>query len=222
MRWSQGVWSEHRITEAVNDTGMYAALAYGPSGVAPSDDIREHELYFERLEDAGLGHIKRPDLLVFRAADMGTVNQAVDALGGSQELPFVSEDDARMRAIQSLALIGVECENSPWRAAQMPDYGRPLRPMRRLQGKLGLPRSAVLPTVIVKHEDRGPLRAWQEANGLPVHIWHVFYDMAFGIAFDDVERLIESGRIEPTEQTFQAPGGPTSKKVIFKIYHHHA
>lgn len=64
MRWSQGVWSEERLLQAVNDTGRFLAIPYGPSSVAPADDIRAVELYFERLEHAGLGHIKRPDLLI--------------------------------------------------------------------------------------------------------------------------------------------------------------
>lgn len=64
MRWSQGEWSEKRLVEAVNATEMFCCYPYGPSGVAP-ENVREYELYFERLEAAGLGQIKRPDLLIF-------------------------------------------------------------------------------------------------------------------------------------------------------------
>jgi len=52
MRWSQGVWSEERITQAVNQNGEFFAIPYGPSSVAPDDDVRAFELYFERLEIA--------------------------------------------------------------------------------------------------------------------------------------------------------------------------
>ena len=52
MRWSQGVWSEERLTQAVNDTGKYFAIPYRPSGTAPNNDVRAFELYFERLEKA--------------------------------------------------------------------------------------------------------------------------------------------------------------------------
>src|SRR5690606_16052280 len=45
MRWSQGRWSEDRFMEAVNSTGRYFALPYGPSGTAPDDDPRQFELY---------------------------------------------------------------------------------------------------------------------------------------------------------------------------------
>ena len=73
MRWSQGVWSEERLIEAVNATGRYLAIPYGPSGTAPSDDVRAFELYFERLEKAGLGKMKRPDILVFREVEKTVV-----------------------------------------------------------------------------------------------------------------------------------------------------
>lgn len=52
MRWSQGVWSENRLVEAINDSGKYFAIPYGPSGTAPTNDVRAFELYFERLEKA--------------------------------------------------------------------------------------------------------------------------------------------------------------------------
>lgn len=69
MRWSQGVWSEKRIIDAINSTGEFFAVPYGPSGTAPTNDVRAFELYFERLEKAGLGKIKRPDLLIFNKRD---------------------------------------------------------------------------------------------------------------------------------------------------------
>lgn len=61
MRWSQGAWSEMRLKEAINRTAHFYALPYGPSGAAPDHDPRAVELYFLRLEQAGLGKVKRPD-----------------------------------------------------------------------------------------------------------------------------------------------------------------
>jgi len=222
MRWSQGQWSEERLTDAVRATGRYFALPYGPSGTAPDDDIRAFELYFERLEKAGLGKVKRPDLLVFPAAKEQIVGDKIKSLGGVGELPFTPEDDPRMKELLSWAIVAVECENSLWRASKMPDYGVQLKPQRRMQGKLGLKKSAVLPTVIMKEEDRQPLHKWQTTHGLPIHVWHVFYDLAFGIAFSEAERLIREGLIEPTIQVFQAPGGATTQKSIYKFYYHYA
>lgn len=222
MRWSQGQWSEERVVQAVNDTGRYFALPYGPSGTAPEGDVREFELYFERLEKAGLGKMKRPDLLIVRAADKTSVDRIVRDLGGLKELPFTREDDPRMAELITRTVIATECENSLWRAKQMPDYGKELTPQARLGGKQGLKKTAVVPTVILKEEDRKPLKHWQRTHAVPVHIWHVFYDMAFGISLDEAERLITSGQIEETRQVFQAPGGATTKKSIYKIYYHHA
>jgi len=222
MRWSQGVWSEHQLIKAVKARGEYFALPYGPSGVAPDDDVREYELYFERLEAAGLGSIKRPDLLIMRKRDEEKVENILRRLGGAEELPFISEEDDRISQLLRMAIVAVECENSLWRARQMPDFGAELKPQKRLGGQLGLKKSAVLPTVIIKEEDREPLREWQSKRHVPIHIWHAFFDLAFGLPLDRADDLIQSGAIEPTVQVFQAPGGATTKKAIYKFYYHYA
>lgn len=221
MRWSQGVWSEQRLIEAVNEVGEFFAIPYGPSGTAPTDNVRAFELYFERLEAAGLGKIKRPDLLVFPIADKDRVDNQIHQAGGISELPFIPEDDPRIQTLLNLAVIAVECENSLWRAQKMPDFSTPLRPQRRLGGNPGLRKSAVLPTIIVKEEDRAPLREWQNLRCVPIHIWHVFFDLAYGLSFDRTEELIAQNLIQPTVQTFQAPGGATTKKAIYKHYYHY-
>ncbi len=127
-----------------------------------------------------------------------------------------------MQDLLARAVIAVECENSLWRAKQMPDYASPLTPQKRLGGRKGLKKTAVVPTIIIKEEDREPLRSWQARTGVPIHVWHAFFDEAYGISFADAERLLMRGDIEPTQQVFQAPGGATTKKVIYKIYHKHA
>ncbi|MDI6774183.1 MAG: AccI family restriction endonuclease [Verrucomicrobiota bacterium] len=222
MRWSQGVWSEERLTQAVNMTEQYFALPYGPSGTAPDNDPRAFELYFERLEQVGLGKIKRPDLLVCHIENKVKVDSVVRELGGMSELPFTPEDDAKMQHLLGHAVIAVECENSLWRAKQMPDYAVPLTPQKRLGGRLGLKGKAVQPTIMIKEEDREPLRAWQKKRRIPIHIWHVFFDEAHGISLTRAEQLISGGDIEPKKQTYQAPGGATTEKVIYKIYYRHA
>jgi hypothetical protein len=220
MRWSQGVWSEHRLIEAVNDTEEFFAIEYGPSGTAPDDDVRAFELYFERLEKAGLRNIKRPDLLIFNKSERPKIERLVNSFGGKEELPFVPEKD--LEELLSYAILAVECENSLWKSKVMPDYGTPLTPQSRLGGKSGLKKTAVLPTVILKEEDRKSLSGWQDMHDMKIHIWHVFFDQAFGLSFDKANRLIAEGLIEPTAQTFQAPGGATTIKVIYKFYYHYA
>ena len=169
MRWNQGVWSERIVIEAVNETREFYAISYGPSSVAPDNDVHAYELYFERLEQAGLSQLKRPDILIFKKSDAASVDRLVSTLGGEQELPFIPEEDAAMRELLSDAVIAVECENSLWRAGQMPAYGEQLRSMRRLGGKLGLPKNAVFAHC---HIERG--RPWktvrmagQEQNRYP-------------------------------------------------------
>lgn len=137
MRWSQGVWSEERILQAVNDTQEFFALPYGPSGTAPSDDVKAFELYFERLDAAGLGQIKRPDLLIFKRSAREVVEAAVDKIGGIGELPFTPEDNDAMQILLHHAILAVECENSLWKAMLMPDYGAELKPQKGLVANLG-------------------------------------------------------------------------------------
>ena len=200
MRWSQGQWSEERLIQAVGDTHEFFAIPYGPSGTAP-DDPREFELYFERLDAAGLKGMKRPDLLIFRWADRPIVDRAVAEAGGASELPFVPEHATAMRTLLRQAVVAVECENSLWQARKMPDYGSSLTPQKRLNGKPGVKKSAVLPTVIVKEEDRKPLMKWQASAGVRVHVWHVFYDLAYGLSLDDAERLLgEIGHVHVAVQ----------------------
>jgi len=222
MRWSQGQWSEKRIREAVNKTGRYFALPYGPSGVAPEGNVRKHELYFERLEAAGLGKIKRPDLLLFRTSDAKKVAKIINDVGGETELPFIAESDPRIKALLERALMAVECENSLWKAQMMPDFNKELTPQKRLGGRLGLKKAAKLPTVIVKSEDMKPLAKWERANKLPLHIWHVFFDRAYGISFKRIQQLIRQKLIQETAQVFQAPGGATTSKGLYKIYYQYA
>jgi hypothetical protein len=220
MRWSQGVWSENRLIEAVNENGKYYAIPYGPSSTAPTDDVRAFELYFEKLDEAGLGNIKRPDILVFKTSDKHEIKIFLENIGGVQELPFIVEE--KLKPLLKKAVIAVEAENSLWKSKKMPNYTTALSPQRRLGGKLGLKKAAVLPTIIIKEEDRGPLKKWQEQNDIKIHVWHVFYDQAFGISLDESERLFTEGLIEATVQTFQAPGGATTKKAIYKIYYSYA
>lgn len=220
MRWSQGVWAEKRLVAAINKTNQFYAIAYGPSGTAPTDDVRAFELYFERLEHAGLGKIKRPDLLVFKIADKSFVDKFLSSVGGEAELPFITED--KLQDLISKAIIAVECENSLWVAEKMPFYNVPMKAQKRLGGKLGLAKNAALPTVIIKEEDRIPLSKWQEQNKIPIHVWHVLFDRAYGLSFDEAQRLVTDGLILPTEQVFQAPGGATTKKAIYKYYYHYA
>lgn len=242
MRWSQGLWSEKRITEGINQTSKYFALPYGTSSTAPENDVRKYELYFELLDKAGHGNIKRPDLLIFNIKDKPFVQTKIsnidrkykipfifnensdqqEYLVGEQIFPFIHEDDKDVKEILSKAIIAVECENSLWKASLMPDFHAELRPMSRLGGKPGLKKNSVLPTVIIKEEDKLPLVAWQESANVKVHVWHVFFDLAYGLALDEALRLIDTGLIEPSTQTYQAPNGVSTSKTIYKFFYHYA
>ena len=104
----------------------------------------------------------------------------------------------------------------------MPAFDKPLKKQKRLGGKLGLAKSAVVPTIIIKDEDITPLLNWEKSSGVPIHIWHAFFDRAYGIKFEKARSLVKKGLIEATPQVFQAPGGATTTKAIYKIYYHYA
>jgi hypothetical protein len=87
---------------------------------------------------------------------------------------------------------------------------------RHLKGFL---ESAKVPTVIIKDEDLRPLAEWETSFNIPIFIFHVFYDEAYYISLEAARELIDKGVILPTEQTFYAPGGPTTQKHIYKIWY---
>jgi len=156
------------LLDAVNATSKFFAIPYGPSGTAPSNDVKAFELYFEKLEAAGLRNIKRPDLLLFNKDNKTDVDIILKEIGGVEELPFIKEND--LKSLLEKAIIAIECENSLWVAEKMPDYKSELKPQKRLEGKLGLKKSAVLPTIIIKEEDRTPLNLWESKIKIPIHI----------------------------------------------------
>ena len=87
---------------------------------------------------------------------------------------------------------------------------------RELKGFL---ESKKVPTVIIKDEDLAPLMEWESSFNIPIFVFHVFYDQAYCISLQEARELIEAGVIPPTEQTFYAPGGPTTSKAIYKIWY---
>lgn len=224
MRWSQGQWSEALLISAVATTSSLVAIPYGPSSTAPDKDVRETELYFERLDAANPASRKRPDLLIVTKQSFEEIKDRLNTIGGGPpnypELPFAAE--SKLTFLLEKAVLAVECENSLWICKMMPDFNTRPRSMRRLGGKLGLPKGAVLPTVILKDEDRTKLGEWQAEFKIPIHIWHVFYDLGYGTSLDDLENHIALGEVEPSEQHFSNPGGSTKTKVIYKMPHYMA
>lgn len=246
MRFSQGRWAEDILVRTINATDDLRVVPYGPSSVAPSDPY-EMERYFERLDKAGtIG--KRPDLLVLPRDDYESVRPRLDEIGLAN-LPFTPEADLdflRSRAIiaaevenslwvarempdygKSVALIDLTAAprrfKKPEKIAQWETWTKNVQRFcgrsearRHLKGFL---ETAKVPTVIIKDEDLTLLTDWETAFDVPIFIFHVFYDEAYYISFQDACELIESGVIRPTKQTFYAPGGPTTRKYIYKIWY---
>jgi len=95
----------------------------------------------------------------------------------------------------------------PW-SEFWPHFSTPLKPQRRLGGLPGLPKNAVLPTIIIKEEDRKLLAGWQTKRRIPIHIWHVFYDAAYGLSFDRAEEWTHPPVCDlPRRQACPSSGG---------------
>jgi hypothetical protein len=246
MRFSQGRWAEDILVRTINATADFRAIPYGPSSVAPSEP-REMERYFERLDKAGaIG--KQPDLLILSRSDYAAIRSQLEQIGISN-LPFTPEADLnflRSRAIiavevenslwvaRSMPDYGQEVKLSELvtlkRRFRKPEsierWKRWTKDVRQFisasperEDLKGFLESKKVPTVIIKDEDLGPVVEWESSFNIPILVFHVFYDQAYYISLQEARELIESGVIPPTEQTFYAPGGPTTSKTIYKIWY---
>lgn len=45
----------------------------------------------------------------------------------------------------------------------------------------------------MKDEDTDRRRSWQNEHSVPIHLWHVFHDLAFGIALENAHEVIAEG-----------------------------
>ena len=246
MRFSQGRWAEDIVVRTINATDEFRAVPYGPSSVAPSDPY-EMERYFERLDMAGtIG--KRPDLLVFSRDDYEAIRLRLDEVGVAN-LPFIPESELDFLHSRAIIAVEVEnslwiAREMPDYGKGIPlveliakrrRFRKPekierweawIKNVRRFCERseerkrlMGFMETAKVPTVIIKGEDIEPLREWEATFDVPIFIFHLFYDEAYYISFQDVCELIESGVIFPIQQIFYAPGGPTTRKHIYKIWY---
>jgi len=246
MRFSQGRWAEDIVVRTINATDDLRAVPYGPSSVAPSEP-REMELYFERLDEAGTVG-KRPDLLILPRSDYEAICPRLIEIGMAN-LPFTPEVDLaflRSRALvavevenslwvardmpdygKGIELMRLSAKERRFRGAEnrarwevwtesVRHFCAQSEARQHLKGFL---ESAKVPTVIIKDEDLTPLIEWEANFNTPIFVFHVFYDEAHYISFQEARELIEEGVILPTAQTFYAPGGPTTRKYIYKIWY---
>jgi len=246
MRFSQGRWAEDIVVRTINATEQFRAVPYGPSSVAPSEP-REMELYFERLEKASASG-KRPDLLILGRDDYEAMRPRLDEIG-IVNLPFTPETELDFLHSRAIIAVEVENSLWVAREMPDYDKGIPLTELitrkRRFRKPESITRweawaenvrrycaqsearshlkgfleSAKVPTVIIKDEDLMPLTQWESSFDIPIFVFHVFYDEAYYISLETARELINKGVILPTEQTFYAPSGPTTRKYIFKIWY---
>ena len=219
IKWLQGRWSENILKKTLNDNKDFFSISYGTSGIAPEDPI-EQEKYFELLHDQN--DIKQPDLLVFKRDDFNKIDKLLKSIGGEEKIQFTEEKNSLIQELLEYSFMGIECEQSLWKVSKMKDFNRELTPQKRLDGKLGLPKTAITANIMIKEEDKDRLQNWQKKNDIKIHVWHVFYDKAYGIKLDAAMKLVEDGLIEPTIQVFNEQHGGQTKKIMYKIYNNYA
>lgn len=218
-KWSQRRWAERQIAEAVVRSGRFLPIPFGPNTASSGDDPHTHASYLERLESAGRGDLTRPDLLIAPLAEGGEAEGIVSEAGGSSELPFLDEDDRRLRRLLDLSVLAVAPETTPARAESVVDDPELARSANRTAQRSGSSEKALRPAIVLEHEVMDRLAAWQRANEVPTHIWQVFFDSAFGIRLDRAREVVRSGLAESEKRLFQSPGGALVERTLYEIPH---
>lgn len=171
MRWAQGRWSEEVVIRAINQTGQFGVIPYGPSTVAP-DDPTELEAFFERM-DRLAGEGKRPDVLLYDEATFDWAQRELKSRLGSIE-KAAEMPSAQWRDVIAKARAALEIENSLWVTERMPGFGKPFSRYVRGKNKGRLKPAGIIPTVIVKQEDIPRLQRWQSDYAIPIYVVHIF------------------------------------------------
>jgi hypothetical protein len=246
MRFSQGRWAEDILVRTINATADFRAIPYGTSSVAPSEP-QEMERYFERLDKAGAVG-KQPDLLILPRGEYKAIWPQLREIGLAN-LPFTPEEDLEFLRSRAIVAVEVENSlwvahempdyGKEVKLAELITKARRFRKPESIErwerwtrdvqrfisasperGELkGYLESKKVPTIIIKDEDMAPVIEWENSFNIPIFVFHVFYDQAYYISLQEARELIEAGVILPTEQTFYAPGGPTTSKAIYKIWY---
>jgi hypothetical protein len=213
MRWSQGRWAEELVQSAFEKEDTFRVVPYGPSSVAPTEP-EKLESYFEMLRNVNIVG-KRPDFLILHKRSYEQIQDDLNRIQLSN-IPFTSDD--QLEFLISKAIAAAEVETSLWVASEMPDYGKG-KPLQNDPTIVTFKKRQKAPTIIIKEEDIEPLKEWQKYHKIPVYIFHLFYDLAYFLSFSRALELIRRKIVVPTRQTFQAPGGPTTTKNIYKFWY---
>lgn len=220
-RWTRNRWAARQIVEAVAHDGRFSPIRYGANTAAPESNPHSHASYLERLEDAGRGEAARPDLLIVPRTEVREAEGIVSKVGGSSELPFLEEDDPRLRRLLDLAILAVACESASARTESALDDSRSSRLTDGAAQRSGSPETEIRPAIVFEREGLDRLCSWQHANGVPIHIWQVCFDSAFGIRLDRACEMIHSGLVEPVERRFQTPSGACTERALYEVPHHY-
>lgn len=215
MRWSQGRWSEEVVMRALDQTGQFRVIPYGPSTIAP-EDPKELEAFFEKM-DMIAQEGKRPDVLLYDKDTFEWAKRTLEEqLGGLERM--AETPSHQVRDVITKARAALEIENSLWVTEKMPGFGKPFSRYTRGKNKGRLKPAGIIPTIIIKVEDIPRLKQWEHDYRIPIYVVHVFYDRGYFIKFEHVLHLLDSGKLALETQRFTNPDGTaTSPKQIVKV-----
>src|SRR5690606_8982289 len=102
-------------------------------------------------------------------------------------------EDRRLSELVSRALVGIEVEVSPYRAAEM--KGRDWQPKSRevlARRQLKHANPPVAPNIWIKAQDLPRLKGWSRSTGVPILVVHLFDQEGFAIPLDQILRFDET------------------------------
>lgn len=171
MEQALGDWAEERVTEAINKSESYKAIAFGDNDKTLSQD----ESFSEKYRSAKTREYifgKRSDLLLFKS-ESNPPAIAYNLTGEESELLCTTCEAAiEVRSSRTSAQVFIEnCE-------KMKNSGK--RPAR------------MEPSYTVKIEDLSKVYRWISRNQKPIIYTQVFFDSIYALNFIEVFRYINS------------------------------
>jgi len=190
--YDQGYWAERLVRTCLDLSRTTRAVPYGTSRSEPFTDMEAFRAYavneFLLQAWSGAGRWKRPDLLLI---PRGVLRREKGNDTWTPDLKHL--DNTHCDPYVQSAAAAVEVETSLWQV-----------------------QVATVPlSFTIKDEDLGALRNWTQASDTPLYIVQVFYDQAYVLAFETLERLIglpadDPGRVSPEVD-------PTTNKATYKV-----
>jgi hypothetical protein len=193
QRFDASRWAEDLVFQSMNEQPDITCVRLGLSGYSADNSVSTVS-----------GEPKVPDLLVLQTEKVPPLTLAMLQAHGFDLSKATSDDfdtDGPWEKLFESAIVAIEVEFSPYRASEMKQRHWKLKtPEAFARRPLKHAKAPVAPNIFVKHEDLGPLVAWQEVSGVPVVVFHVFDQEAFAVSLDDIATFRQSLDDDPNSK----------------------